>query len=69
MSSHWESFLYLYGVGGVLFFFAIAMGLNKQVINLKNKTDKKLFFGFILAYVMYALFHALWNVKAIEANL
>lgn len=69
MSSHWTSFLYLYGVGGILFFLAIALGLNKQVINLKNKTDRNLFFGFIIAYFMYAIAHGVWNLKAIEASL
>lgn len=67
MSEHWISFLYLYGVGGVLFFGAIFVGFTKGVLNLKYKTDKRLLIGFFIAYLGYALFHAWWNFKAIEA--
>lgn len=67
MSEHWISFFYLYGVGGLLFFGAISLGLNKKVINLKHKTDQRLFVGFLIAYFSYALFHAWWNFKAIGA--
>ena len=64
---HWESFLYLYGVGGILFFTAIYLGLSKNVINMQNKTDRKLIIGFLIAYFMYVIIHAVWNLAAIGA--
>jgi len=64
---HWASYFYLYGVGGILFFFAIYLGFAKKVICLSNSSDKKLVIGFIFSYLMYAAIHAFWNFQAIGA--
>lgn len=65
--SAWNSFLYLYGVGGVLFFGVIILALKKNVIGFQKSQDKKLLFGFIFAFFLYAGVHALWNIAAIGA--
>jgi hypothetical protein len=62
---YWTSYLYLYGVGGVLFFGAIVLGINKKVIVLGKKDDRRLLMGFFFAYFAYASFHAFWNFQAI----
>lgn len=64
---YWDSYFYLYGVGGLLFFLALFLGLKKGVLNLKRKEDQKLMIAFIFAYVAYASFHAFWNFQAIGA--
>ncbi|MBD64636.1 MAG: hypothetical protein CME62_05490 [Halobacteriovoraceae bacterium] len=67
MNQYWESYLYLYGVGGALFFFAFFLGVKKGVLDLKSREGKKLMFGFLFAYFAYAGLHALWNLSAIGA--
>lgn len=66
---HWSSFIYLYGVGGVLFFFAIFLGLKKNVIRLNNQTDRRLLMSLLGAYLLYAGFHLVWNIFAIGGPL
>ena len=67
MFEYWSSYLYLYGIGGVLFFGIILFALKKGVLNLKKSQDKKLLVGFLFAYFSYAGFHAFWNFQAIGA--
>ena len=64
---YWSSYLYLYGVGGVLFYGVILLSLKKGVISLNKKSDKQLLFGFLMAYFLYAGAHAYWNIQAIGA--
>jgi hypothetical protein len=64
---YWTSYLYLYGVGGVLFFSAIILGFKKKVITLSKKNDRQLLMGFLFAYFAYAGVHAFWNFQAIGA--
>lgn len=63
---HWYSFIYLYGIGGVLFCLAITMGLKKKVLKLNRKTDRKVLICLIGAYIIYFAAQGLWNTWALS---
>ena len=62
---NWISFIYLYGVGGVLFFSVISWSIYKGALNPKKSSDRKLLIAIVSAYVLYFLFQGTWNYIAI----
>lgn len=64
---HWYSFIYFYGLGGILFTLPILLALKKGVIDLKNAQDKLILKGIVVCYLLYFFVHGAWNIWAINS--
>jgi len=65
---YWISFIYLYGVGGILFFGVIILAINKKVLLLSRKTDRWRLGALVFAYIFYFCFQGIWNYLAITSS-
>jgi hypothetical protein len=54
----WLPYIYLYGVGGILFLVGIIIILRYKAINLKFRRHRKWMFVLISGFIWYALIHA-----------
>jgi uncharacterized membrane protein len=54
----WLPYLYLYGVGGILFLVGIFITLRNKAINLAFRQHRKWLFVLFGGFVWYALIHA-----------
>jgi len=60
-----NSFLYLFIVGGVLFFTGIFAALRSQDYSWRNKNDRVLLVTMILGFIIYLLSHIIWYLFAL----
>lgn len=62
----WLPYIYLYGVGGLLFLIGVLVVVKSGSLDLKKSSHRMwlviLFFGMVWFMVM----HALWNLAALE---
>jgi hypothetical protein len=65
---HWISFIYLYGIGGIIFCIPIFLGIKKGVLKLNRKTDRRILYGLLSAYWGYFAFQGVWNILAIGSR-
>lgn len=64
----WYSFIYLYAVGGLLFGLAIFCGVKKRVLKLERKTDRRILYGMLGAYLFYFCIQGVWNILALMSG-
>lgn len=64
---HWSSFLYLYGVGGLLFGAAVGLGIRHRVFKMERRSDRRLLTAIVGAYVFYFVAQGAWNLAAIAS--
>lgn len=64
---HWHSFLYGYGVGGLLFALPIAVALKKGAIRADVPAERRLLVGLVVTYLAYMTTHGVWNALAIRS--
>lgn len=64
MHSPWLSWVYLYGVGGSLFFASILMTLRTGAANRSLWTDQRLLGVLLGGITLAAATHAIWIVVA-----
>ena len=63
---NWLSFLYLYGVGGLLFSIPILLSIKKKSLSLKKTKDRRLLGMLIFGYVFYFVLQGGWQLWAIK---
>jgi len=65
-SHAWIPYIYLYGVGGLLFLIGVVVTIKSGSLDIKRPSHRVwlqvLFFGLLWFMVM----HALWNLAALE---
>jgi len=65
---HWYSYLYCYGVGGLIFATGLFLGLKNRVLKLERQRDRMILFALLGAYFYYAVVHGVWNYLAIASR-
>ena len=55
--STWLPFLYLYGVGGILFFFGLILIVKTKALQIKDFKDFNWFLTLIIGFIYYLLIH------------
>ncbi|KAA3604284.1 MAG: hypothetical protein DWQ01_22665 [Planctomycetota bacterium] len=62
----WLPYLYLYGVGGVLFLIGLVMAVRSPGFQAKRRSDRRWFRLLIFGFVWYAAIHGLGILAALE---
>lgn len=65
---HWYSFIYLFGIGGLIFCIPIYLGLKKGVLKPHRFNDRGILVRVFTAYIAYFVVQGLWNIWAIGSN-
>ena len=66
LAHNWDSFLYLFLVGGVIFVISLLLPLRSGDIDLKRRYDRRLVVVVVLTAVLYLAVYLLWQFAAIE---
>ncbi len=61
----WLPYIYLYGMGGLLFFMGIFVTLKAGSFNLRRKSHKNWFFVLMFGFVWFLVMHGCWTLAAI----
>jgi len=64
----WTSFLYGYGVGGLLFATPILLAWKKGALRLDRPEGKRLLAGLLVTYLAYFTVHGLWTYLALGSR-
>ena len=62
---YWYSFIYLYGVGGILVAIATYLGIKNRVIKLERAKDRHVLYGIVGAFALYFSLQGVWTIFAI----
>jgi hypothetical protein len=65
---NWDSFLYQFLVGGVIFLFGIAAPLAYGDVSLKRKDDRRTVIWISAGTVIFILFTLAWQFYAIKGG-
>ena len=65
-SHTWLPYIYLYGVGGLLFLSGVIITLKSGSLDLKRPTHRIWFSVLIFGFIWFMVMHALWNMAALE---
>jgi len=58
-------YLYLYGVGGALFFSGLAVVIRSGALRLRRREDRRWFWILLFGFFWYALLHGLGILAAL----
>ena len=61
----WLPFIYLYGLGGILFVFGIIITIKSGSFDLSRKAHKKWMWVLLFGFVWYLMMHALMTLAAL----
>jgi hypothetical protein len=61
----WLPYIYLYGVGGIFFFFGLVIIRKSGAIDLNNKKHRHWYRVIIFGFFYFAAMHALLNIAAL----
>jgi hypothetical protein len=64
-SHTWLPFIYLYGLGGILFIFGIYITIKAGSFDLQRRTHKKWMWILLFGFVWYLMMHALMTWAAL----
>ena len=64
-SHTWLPFIYLYGLGGILFIFGIYITIKAGPFDLQRRTHKKWMWILLFGFVWYLMMHALMTWAAL----
>ena len=62
----WLPFIYLYGLGGILFVFGIIITIKSGSFDLSRKSHKKWMWVLLFGFVWYLMIHALMTLAALD---
>jgi len=65
-SHAWLPYIYLYGVGGLLFGSGLIITLKSGSLDLKRQGHKAWLAILIFGFIWFMVMHALWNLAALE---
>jgi len=65
-SHTWLPYIYLYGVGGLLFSSGLIITLKSGSLDLKRPGHKMWLAILIFGFIWFMVMHALWNLAALE---
>ena len=65
-SHTWLPYIYLYGVGGLLFLIGVVVTVKSGSLDLKRKSHKTWFTVLFFGLIWFMVMHALWNMAALE---
>ena len=65
-SHAWLPYIYLYGVGGLLFVSGLIITIKSGSLDLKRPGHKNWFIVLIFGFIWFMVMHALWNLAALE---
>ncbi|MEE9189525.1 MAG: hypothetical protein V3U16_02000 [Candidatus Neomarinimicrobiota bacterium] len=61
----WLPYIYLYGMGGLLFFAGIFVTLRAKSFDLSRKSHQRWFFVLMFGFVWFLVMHGCWTLAAI----
>jgi hypothetical protein len=67
-SRTWLPFIYLYGVGGIVFTVGMFLILRRKALRLSYHRHKKWFWLLIFGFVFWFSLHAIFIILAIGSN-
>ena len=62
----WDSFLYLYIVGGIFFWGAVLLGIRHKVLELNKPGDRRVLYAMGVTYFGYLIFQGIWQIWALR---
>jgi hypothetical protein len=62
----WLPYIYLYGVGGLLFLIGVVVTVKSGSLDLKRKSHRTWFAILFFGMIWFMVMHALWNMAALE---
>ena len=65
-SHAWLPYIYLYGVGGMLFLIGVIITVKSGSLDLKRSSHRTWFQVLFFGMVWFMVMHALWNLAALE---
>ena len=65
-SHAWLPYIYLYGVGGLLFGSGLVITIKSGSLDLKRPGHKMWLAVLIFGFIWFMVMHALWNMAALE---
>ena len=65
-SHAWLPYIYLYGVGGLLFTIGLVVTIKSGSLDLKRSGHKMWLAILIFGFIWFMVMHALWNLAALE---
>jgi len=65
-SHAWLPYIYLYGVGGLLFGSGLIITLKSGSLDLKRQGHKAWLVILVFGFIWFMVMHALWNLAALE---
>lgn len=65
-SHAWLPYIYLYGVGGLLFGSGLIITLKSGSLDLKRPGHKNWLVILIFGFIWFMVMHAVWNLAALE---
>ncbi|MBU0528374.1 hypothetical protein KKF86_01275 [bacterium] len=65
-SHAWLPYIYLYGVGGLLFAIGLIVTIKSGSLDLKRQHHKNWLLILIFGFIWFMVMHALWNLAALE---
>jgi drug/metabolite transporter (DMT)-like permease len=65
-SPAWLPYIYLYGVGGLLFGSGLIITIKSGSLDLKRPGHKNWLVVLIFGFIWFMVMHALWNLAALE---
>jgi hypothetical protein len=65
-SHAWLPYIYLYGVGGLLFGSGLIITLKSGSLDLKRPGHKAWLAILLFGFIWFMVMHALWNLAALE---
>jgi len=65
-SHTWLPYIYLYGVGGLLFGSGLIITLKSGSLDLKRQHHRNWLLILLYGFIYFMVMHALWNLAALE---
>ena len=65
-SHAWLPYIYLYGVGGLLFGSGLLITIKSGSLDLKRQGHKMWLAILIFGFIWFMVMHAVWNLAALE---
>ncbi len=65
-SHTWLPYIYLYGVGGLLFLTGVIITVKSGSLDLKRQSHRTWFQVLFFGMIWFMVMHALWNLAALE---
>ena len=62
----WLPYIYLYGVGGLLFGSGLIITIKSGSLDLQRPAHKNWLVVLIFGFIWFMVMHALWNLAALE---